>query len=94
MLKMTIEQFIESISTIPYRSLEKEFDFARKNQALVTPHLLSILEEFFFVFISGVACYLPPAIFQNFPKISVGCMLHVRPLLLSTVLQLMCSCIG
>lgn len=45
MLKMTIEQFIESISTIPYRSLEKEFDFARQNQALVTPHLLSILEK-------------------------------------------------
>ncbi|MFT4060688.1 MAG: DUF1186 domain-containing protein [Legionella sp.] len=42
---MTIEQFIESISTIPYRSLEKEFDFARQNQALVTPHLLSILEK-------------------------------------------------
>ncbi|EHL31560.1 DUF1186 domain-containing protein [Legionella drancourtii] len=42
---MTIEQFIESISTIPYRSLEKEFDFARKNQALVTPHLLNILEK-------------------------------------------------
>ena len=42
---MTIEQFIESISTIPYRSLEKEFDFARQNQALVTPHLLSILEN-------------------------------------------------
>ena len=41
---MTIEQFIESISTIPYRSLEKEFDFARKNQALVTPYLLNILE--------------------------------------------------
>lgn len=36
---MTMEQFIESISTIPYRSLEKEFDFARQNQALVTPHL-------------------------------------------------------
>jgi hypothetical protein len=45
MLKMTIEQFIESISTIPYRSLEKEFDFARQNQALVTPYLLSILEK-------------------------------------------------
>jgi hypothetical protein len=45
MLKMTIEQFIESISTIPYRSLEKEFDFARQNQALVTPHLLNILEK-------------------------------------------------
>ena len=42
---MTIEQFIESISTIPYRSLEKEFDFARQNQALVTPYLLSILEK-------------------------------------------------
>ena len=42
---MTIEQFIESISTIPYRSLEREFDFARKNQALVTPHLLNILEK-------------------------------------------------
>lgn len=42
---MTIEQFIESISTIPYRSLEKEFEFARKNQALVTPHLLRILEK-------------------------------------------------
>ncbi|MDQ5884809.1 MAG: hypothetical protein QG556_1149 [Pseudomonadota bacterium] len=41
---MTIEQFVESISTIPYRSLEKEFDFAKQNQALVTPHLLSILE--------------------------------------------------
>jgi hypothetical protein len=45
MPKMTIEQFIESISTIPYRSLENEFDFARQNQALVTPHLLSILEK-------------------------------------------------
>jgi hypothetical protein len=42
---MTIEQFIESISTIPYRSLEKEFDFARQNQALVTHHLLGILEK-------------------------------------------------
>lgn len=45
MLKMTIEKFIESISTIPYRSLEKEFDFAIQNQALVTPHLLSVLEK-------------------------------------------------
>jgi hypothetical protein len=45
MLKMTIEQFIESISTIPYRFLEKEFDFARQNQALITPHLLNILEK-------------------------------------------------
>ncbi len=43
--KMTVEQFIESISTIPYRSLEKEFDFARQNQELVTSHLLNILEE-------------------------------------------------
>ena len=42
---MTIELFIESISTIPYRSLENEFNFARQNQALVTPHLLSILEQ-------------------------------------------------
>ena len=42
---MTIEQLIESISTIPYRSLEKEFDFARQNQELVTPHLLNILEK-------------------------------------------------
>lgn len=46
-LKMTIEQFIESISTIPYRSLEKEFDFAKQNQTLVTPHLLNILEKTF-----------------------------------------------
>jgi hypothetical protein len=41
---MTIEQFIESISTIPYRSLNTEFDFAIQNQALVIPHLLKILE--------------------------------------------------
>lgn len=42
---MTIEQFIESISTISYRSLEKEFDFATKNQELVTSYLLNVLEK-------------------------------------------------
>ena len=37
MLKMTIEQFIGSISTIPYRSLEKEFDFAKQNKKIRIP---------------------------------------------------------
>jgi len=42
---MTIEQFIESISTIPYRSLETEFSFAKQNRELVVPYLLNILEK-------------------------------------------------
>ena len=42
---MNPKQFIKSISTIPYRSLDKEFDFAINHQAEVTDELLGVLKE-------------------------------------------------
>ena len=42
---MNLNKFIDSISTIPYRKLDNEIDFALNNREQVTPELIKLLQN-------------------------------------------------